>query len=66
MGEDIGNRLYQVHKEREKRKEAYQIAVQIKDQSRREVSKVALKSHQMAHDKLVRDIEKILDYVDYD
>ena len=42
------------------------MAANLQDQAKREVSKVTMKSHQIAQDKLVRDIERILDYVDFD
>ena len=44
-GEMIGNRLYQEHVMREKRHKAHVIANSVKDQSKREISKVTMKSH---------------------
>ena len=41
----IGNRLYQEHVMREKRHKAHVIANSVKDQSKREISKVTMKSH---------------------
>lgn len=43
--EQIGNRLYNEARERERRKTAQVLAASLQDQAKREVSKVAMKSH---------------------
>ena len=44
-GEKIGNRLYQEHKERERRHTAQVLAVNLKEQRKRERAKITNKSN---------------------
>ena len=63
-GEQIGNRLYNEHKQRERRHTAQVLAVNLKEQAKRDQSKLTVKSMQLIQDKLVKDIEKVLEFVD--
>lgn len=65
-GEKIGNRLYQEHLARERRHTAKVLAISLKEQQKREKAKITSKSHQLVQDKLIKDIERVLDFVDYE
>ena len=63
-GEQIGNRLYREHVERERRHTAQVLAVNLKEQMKREKTKITNKTQQLVQEKLIKDIEKVIDYVD--
>ncbi len=65
-GEQIGNRLYNEHKDRERRHTAQVLAVNLKEQRNRDVPKITIRSNQLIRDKLIKDLEKVLDFVDYE
>ena len=65
-GEHIGNRLYRQHKDRENRHTAIIIEQEIENENRRSKFKMTKKSNQLVQDKLVRDIERVIDIVDYE
>ena len=56
--------MYREHVERERRHTAQVLAVNLKEQMKREKPKITNKTHQLVQEKLIKDIERVIDYVD--
>ena len=65
-GAKLGDRLYQESIKRQRKQQAQLIALNMLEQQMRDKSKVTGKSHQIVKDKLEKDLERIMFYIDFD